>query len=137
MGEVRDEKAVFELKKESNNESSFHCHLCDRAFYSEVKLNKHVMKHTNRYSCDQCDKSFQAKSTLRLHNNIHLAEKPYKCQLCGKEFSQAGNLKTHNTRNHGDTSVVVSSETLVESTKENRCTHCEETFEDTYQFNSH
>jgi len=50
--------------------------------------------------CDQCGKSFQNISSLKLHVNIHLEDKPFKCNICDKGFAQAGNLKTHIAKNH-------------------------------------
>jgi len=50
--------------------------------------------------CDQCGKSFQNLSSLKLHANIHLEDKPFKCNICEKGFAQAGNLKTHIARYH-------------------------------------
>ena len=140
INEVKLEEVSID-RNEEVKDAPYNCHVCDHAFHSEKKLNKHILKHTKRYSCDQCDKSFPLRGTLKLHKNVHLTEKPYKCNVCGKEFTQAGNLRIHDRRYHGETEftvgVVDADSKLDENTEEKKCAHCDEIFETTHQFNSH
>ena len=54
----------------------------------------------NRFSCDQCRKTFGHAGNLQRHKKIHSGIKPYKCDLCDLSFTQMAHLKTHQQRRH-------------------------------------
>merc|ERR1712126_13745 len=61
------------------------------------------VKKIEEYACNSCPKTFPTNQSLKLHTNIHLAEKPFKCSECGKYFAQKGNMRVHLYKNHGIT----------------------------------
>ena len=61
------------------------------------------VKKIEEYACNSCPKFFPTNQSLKLHENIHLAEKPFKCPECGKTFAQKGNMRVHMYKNHGIT----------------------------------
>ena len=65
-------------------ELSIVCKICDKAFISQCKLDKHMKlkSHANKFSCDVCEKSFTKESKLTLHMRIHNGEKPHECAIC-------------------------------------------------------
>jgi uncharacterized Zn-finger protein len=43
-----------------------------------------------------CDKTLERESsTLKVHERIHITEKPFCCSKCNKKFARAGTLKSH------------------------------------------
>jgi len=47
------------------------------------------------HQCDQCQKSFPLKGTLKLHMKTHTEENPYICDVCSKSYKQEENLEKH------------------------------------------
>ena len=45
--------------------------------------------------CATCQKHFQSKSALVIHESVHTREKSYSCGICDKNFAQKGSLKLH------------------------------------------
>ena len=60
--------------------------------------------------CDQCQKYFGSKSSLKNHMVVHMEEKPFKCTFCGKEFTQNGNMKTHVQKHHTSDNLSMEAE---------------------------
>lgn len=50
---------------------------------------------TSRFDCDYCGKSFNTKSSLRRHINMHLNVKPFECRYCHMKFGQCCNWRSH------------------------------------------
>ena len=83
---------------------------CEKQFLTGPKLKRHIKSHrvteSGNHKCEICEKPFPSSSSLFLHRNIHLEEKPFKCDDCYKGFAQKGNLKDHIQKYHnkdGDT----------------------------------
>ena len=80
----------------------FPCPQCDAAFRMPVNLDNHIkVEHEKGESilrCDQCDKEFATKGTLRIHKN-HFHEtggtSAYPCHLCDKILKTLKLLKIH------------------------------------------
>ena len=61
------------------------------------------------YDCSYCDKKFPKAHFAKIHERIHIGEKPgeksYICKYCGKKFAQLRSVKTHE-RIHTDEKPV-------------------------------
>ena len=77
---------------------------CQNIFSSQRKLKMHINKvHKNNkeqlFSCDNCSKTFEQKSSLANHMRTHLPSTSGEpCNKCGKLVLD---LKRHEKRNHG------------------------------------
>ncbi len=85
---------------------SFKCTLCNKCFFYENYLKKHILsKHssTPMFSCSFCGKGFSNKSNARSHvANSHL---DYACQLCGKMLKSKALAQRHMNTNHPEQAV--------------------------------
>uniref|UniRef100_A0A8R1HLA0 C2H2-type domain-containing protein n=1 Tax=Caenorhabditis japonica TaxID=281687 RepID=A0A8R1HLA0_CAEJA len=80
-----------------------------------------------KYSCDQCNKSFQYMSKLEEHRRIHMGVKPYSCPYCPRQFTQKGALKTHIRLHTGERPFACQWECGREFTSASARTHHEKT----------
>lgn len=74
-------------------ERPYGCDKCPMRFKQTVSLKNHIASihgTDQKFSCDQCKKSFPLKERLRLHMRIHSGEKPYSCSQCPKTFARGG-----------------------------------------------
>lgn len=54
------------------------------------------------FACDACDKSFAAKSSLKIHMLTHRKEPPCSCDTCGRAFIRQDCLMRHMRARHRD-----------------------------------
>ena len=90
-------------------------------FVSEKELKKHVdithpnaealswkfskvreKQHQNKViACNQCSRTFNKLSTLRIHFRTHTNERPYVCRYCDKAFPRKGDCERHQLGHSG------------------------------------
>ena len=70
--------------------------------HSKTLLSNHPTNYhnKNRFSCDQCRKTFGHAGNLQRHKKLHSGIKPYKCDFCDLSFTQMAHLKNHQQRRH-------------------------------------
>ena len=75
---------------------SFKCQHCDKDFFYENHLRKHILsKHTVTplFACSYCNKGFSTKSTAKSHvENSHVE---FNCPLCLKLFKNRSHTQRH------------------------------------------
>lgn len=86
------------------------CDICSNFYYSRSLLEEHkhaihetqfvdeslpIVTRQKSYKCDDCDKTFNTRSNLKVHKRIHMGIRDYTCEQCGKSFLQKGVLKNH------------------------------------------
>ncbi|KAH7413492.1 hypothetical protein BKA64DRAFT_355945 [Cadophora sp. MPI-SDFR-AT-0126] len=80
---------VIELVENTPNARPFQCdwQTCSKSFNKKSDLQRHYQIHTNErpYSCmtPGCEKKFIQKSGLIVHIRTHTGEKPHQCQYIG------------------------------------------------------
>ena len=69
------------------------------------ELEERKVQENKKFSCTDCDKQFEYKSTLdRHHKTVHSKEKPHECpeEGCDKRFGLKHHLDRHQKQVHGD-----------------------------------
>lgn len=80
-----------------NENTLFHCGICDKTFSRKCYLRNHIEKHKGNkpYKCEICHQGFNDKSNVRRHAATHWNKKIYKCYICEKEYKYRYNLLSH------------------------------------------
>ena len=107
-------------RHESECQGVVYCEKCGKKFKHRDVLTRHMRdKHSSspkEFSCNQCDKVYNAYNSLWLHiKTIHGESKKVICQQCGNKFSSNHHLSDHIKRIH-------------EKSKDFKCDKCEKTF---------
>ena len=74
------------------------CDICHKTCNTVSALRKHRYEHSdkaNRFSCQDCNKSFPFKSQLKSHCKVHLSALEHHCLLCKKSYKNVGELTKH------------------------------------------
>ena len=89
----------------ANVTKRYKCHVCDKTLSSKENRTKHIKyiheKNHAWFNCNKCDKSFYHNSLLNRHLLTHLTEEEkQKCQICSKSYSRPDKLKKHIKTHH-------------------------------------
>ena len=74
------------------------CPNCDKVCKTLSALSKHLYLHTakaEKFSCEDCDKSYPFPSQLKSHRKVHLTALEHHCLKCDKSFKNKGELIKH------------------------------------------
>ena len=104
-GKTTKSKDNFELhmKKHKNEEKTVKCSECDKHFFTNFEMKKHISRvhKTDRFLCCQCDYSTAANSILKRHiRSVHSDERNFICGTCGAAFKQKISLTQHEVSIH-------------------------------------
>ena len=66
--------------------------------FPRTRVAVHEPALLNRHACSYCEKSFEYKSHLDMHERIHTGVRPFICEICYKSFTQKSHLRTHMMR---------------------------------------
>uniref|UniRef100_UPI00358E568B zinc finger protein 208-like n=1 Tax=Myxine glutinosa TaxID=7769 RepID=UPI00358E568B len=80
------------------------CSFCSKTFAFMLQLRIHQRIHLceKPYKCSHCVKAFRSSSHLQEHQRTHTGEKPYKCSLCMKAFARSSCLNLHQRTHTGE-----------------------------------
>ncbi|XP_074661878.1 uncharacterized protein LOC141914555 [Tubulanus polymorphus] len=86
-------------KHAENREKNIPCPECEKKFFNEDNLRRHLVSHSEDrpYSCEECSKSFKTGVALKGHLETHITDRPYACGIdsCGKSFKSTKLLRLH------------------------------------------
>ena len=93
----------FQRKNRHVVDKIFTCPYCDRTFDDKgnLKLHEKTHKDIRAFSCSAFNKQFKSKIYLKSHEKLHNGEKPFSCSNCDKSFSQSHHLKEHEMSHTG------------------------------------
>ena len=86
---------IRHVQKHSMTERTVECPECDKKFFFEVDLTKHMKLHSKNYMCDICDYRASNNTYLKHHMKTHSDERPYICNICGSGFKLKDKLRIH------------------------------------------
>ncbi|XP_053686214.1 zinc finger protein 718-like [Sabethes cyaneus] len=77
------------------------CVYCRNVYRGKNTLKKHLRIHLNikDYRCEQCQRTFTDRSSLRIHEGRH-AGKSFDCSFCAKSYFSKNELRQHLTMQH-------------------------------------
>lgn len=80
-----------------NNSVRLECSVCKRVFIQRKYLKRHMeVKHSNKFSCSTCGKSFNSNKLKNEHSCGAAAKiQTFSCITCNKSFHQECYLKKH------------------------------------------
>ncbi|CAH2064827.1 unnamed protein product, partial [Iphiclides podalirius] len=99
------------------------CSVCGHRALTLGKLRHHIKSHAERQKCDQCDKSFRDRASLRTHLFIHKGEKEYGCPRCEKRFMFKKAMQIHLVTHEESAQVY--------------CYECDMNFKNQMSYNQH
>ncbi|XP_030402398.1 zinc finger protein 436-like [Gopherus evgoodei] len=69
---------------------------------SDLITHERINLEETRYTCHECEKSFNGSSDLFTHQGIHRGERPYTCSECRKTFIERSDLVRHRRIHSGE-----------------------------------
>ncbi len=110
----------------SSASASLTCKICGKKFGDEATLKAHVLAHNEKFTCEQCNVTFNTKQLLDLHFHIthKRSETPFACKLCKARFPNLRELNEHATSHTYDKLRI-------------SCHHCGEVFTQRCSYKKH
>jgi uncharacterized Zn-finger protein len=74
------------------------CKICGGKFKNLISLQSHKKLHkleARSFSCEHCEKTFYNQNHLSRHMSVHTEEKIFKCKNCDNEYKCERDLKNH------------------------------------------
>ncbi|XP_077374911.1 uncharacterized protein LOC144017337 [Festucalex cinctus] len=102
--DTHDEQSQGDARRERTDDTCWKCSQCDKAFFNQTDLKKHMQWHTGerRFMCSDCGQTFSKKGHMITHTRTHTGEKPFSCSVCSKSFSVAFGLVQHMRSHTGE-----------------------------------
>ena len=88
-------KLTFHYSTAHKFETKVHCTHCQKVFFSEKILKKHMNANHESLTCNQCNKTFTKFKSLQSHKAAVHEKIKHKCETCGKSYSRTYLLKNH------------------------------------------
>ena len=88
-------KLTFHYSTVHKFETKVHCTHCQKVFFSEKILKKHMNANHESLTCNQCNKTFTKFKSLQSHKAAVHEKIKHKCETCGKSYSRTYLLKNH------------------------------------------
>ncbi|CAL1532793.1 unnamed protein product [Lymnaea stagnalis] len=73
----------------------YQCEECNKVFNKKQTLRQHFITHTNRFACPYCEARCKSKGDLRTHIQTHTKEKPFHCDVCNTDYTRESILRKH------------------------------------------
>ncbi|XP_018424870.1 PREDICTED: zinc finger protein 345-like [Nanorana parkeri] len=85
-------------------EKAFSCLECGKCFELRSSLLLHQKTHREKQQlpCPFCSKCFPSRSHLERHERIHTGEKPFSCSYCDKKFANRSSVAVHQRIHTGE-----------------------------------
>jgi len=72
---------------------------CEKKFTRKDHVNRHKRevheKLPGKYRCEQCDRTFNDSTYLRIHHRTHTGERPFACDFCPLRFTCRLSARKH------------------------------------------
>ena len=93
--EYRNNWYLEQHEKEHGGVKPYKCPECNKDFYRETRLLRHIDGHNKPFKCDTCGQVFGRNDLLIDHKNTHLAQMPFNCEHCNKSYPSSKSLHYH------------------------------------------
>lgn len=84
------------------------CSICDTLCKRRKQCYEHIQKEHGevfKHYCRFCNRGFNIKAMLQVHERSHTGEKPFPCPFCDMRFSDKSNRRRHIRRRHSDSTA--------------------------------
>ena len=92
------------MRKHNQGNKNFKCSDCDRAFFENYELQRHIRRSHTRLKCTLCENAFPNRTELRAHckESHPKAKRPkvFECKKCNLVCTSERDLEEHNNSKH-------------------------------------